>query len=291
MKKILIISTLIFSLILPLAACDSSDNDGGSSKTNKTKQSKELQELIDNTIQATITLDNGDEINLELYPDLAPETVENFIELADDGFYDGTIFHRVIEDFVIQGGGYDEDLNKLKTSTIDGEFTSNGFVNELSHERGVISMARVSNDPDSASSEFFIVVEDAAYLDGEYAAFGRVADDESMEVVDDISEVRTGTVESAGLNDVPITPVVIESITINSSASDKTSSKKSSSSKSASTPKTSSKENKSNDKDTDEDELDEIDYEEFEEYQRGEDETEFIGVNDSSKSKRQSETS
>ncbi|MBQ7573352.1 MAG: peptidylprolyl isomerase [Clostridia bacterium] len=179
--------------------------------------SEELKKLTQNTVDATITLSSGDEINLELYPDLAPDTVENFISLANEGFYDGTIFHRVIPGFVIQGGGYDEDLNSLKADTIIGEFTSNGFVNELPHERGVISMARISSDPDSATSQFFIMLEDTPALDGDYAAFGKVKDDMSLAVIDDIAMVRTGSVSSVGLEDVPVSPVVIRSITISSS--------------------------------------------------------------------------
>ena len=93
-------------------------------------------ELVKNTVNATIELEDGDEIMLELYPDLAPDTVENFVELAEDGFYDGTIFHRVIEDFMIQGGGYDENLKEQKTESIKGEFAKNGFENTLSHHRG-----------------------------------------------------------------------------------------------------------------------------------------------------------
>lgn len=124
---------------------------------------------------------------LELYPDLAPDTVENFVELAEDGFYDGTIFHRVIEDFMIQGGGYDENLKEQKTESIKGEFAKNGFENTLSHTRGVISMAR-AQDYDSATSQFFIVQKDATYLDGQYAAFGRVT--EGMDIVDEIASVK-----------------------------------------------------------------------------------------------------
>ena len=119
---------------------------------------------------------------LELYPDLAPDTVENFVELAEDGFYDGTIFHRVIEDFMIQGGGYDENLKEQKTESIKGEFAKNGFENTLSHTRGVISMAR-AQDYDSATSQFFIVQKDATYLDGQYAAFGRVTEGMDLSLI------------------------------------------------------------------------------------------------------------
>ncbi|MCD8391127.1 MAG: peptidylprolyl isomerase [Firmicutes bacterium] len=233
MKKIMYVVTAALAASMALSSCGVASDDASSksadatssSKINKSadatsspKISKELKELTQNTVEATIVLENGDEINLELYPDLAPDTVENFVELADEGFYDGTIFHRVIEGFMIQGGGYDEDLNSLKADTIDGEFTSNGFENDLSHTRGVISMAR-TQDPDSASSQFFIVQEDSTYLDGEYAAFGKVTDEESLEVVDDIASVKTGTVSSAGLEDVPVTPVVIKTVKIKTGSS------------------------------------------------------------------------
>ncbi len=214
MKKLLMALTVLLTLSLTLAGCDNSKNPSTDEPNNNT----DLETLLENTIDATITLDNGDMIELVLYPDLAPETVENFVYLANSGFYDGTIFHRVIDGFIIQGGGYDEDLNRLDADSIFGEFKSNGFNNELSHERGVISMARIANDPDSASSQFFIVVEDAKSLDGEYAAFGKVKDEESLKVIDDIASVRTGSVESAGLDDVPVTSVIIDSVMVNSSS-------------------------------------------------------------------------
>lgn len=213
MKKILAVFMALM-MSVSLVSCGNDTEVEENKPTPKPTQSAELKKLTKNTINATITLENGDEINLELYPDLAPQTVENFIELADDGFYDETIFHRVIEGFMIQGGGYDEDLKEVKADSIFGEFASNGFENELSHERGVISMARIANNPDSASSQFFIMHEDYPSLDGDYAAFGRVVDEESLMVVDDIATVRTGTVSSAGLNDVPVTPVVIKSIMV-----------------------------------------------------------------------------
>ena len=217
MKKISISLALILTMVMVLCGCDNSNKPTASPEPTKKPMSEELKKLTQNTVDATITLSSGDEINLELYPDLAPDTVENFISLANEGFYDGTIFHRVIPGFVIQGGGYDEDLNSLKADTIIGEFTSNGFVNELSHERGVISMARISSDPDSATSQFFIMLEDTPALDGDYAAFGKVKDDMSLSVIDDIAMVRTGSVSSVGLEDVPVSPVVIRSITISSS--------------------------------------------------------------------------
>ena len=131
----------------------------------------------------TITMENGDEIHLELYPDVAPNTVANFVHLAQDGFYDGTIFHRVIAGFMIQGGDPTGTGMGGPGYRIEGEFTSNGFKNDLKHERGVLSWARTS-DPDSAGSQFFIMVDDAPYLDGQYAAFGRLT--AGLDVVDQI---------------------------------------------------------------------------------------------------------
>ncbi len=215
MKKSISVISVILSLTMLLTSCKQADEKPAAPTPDP--------ELVKSTINATISLEDGDEIVLELYPDLAPETVENFVELAEDGFYDGTIFHRVIEDFMIQGGGYDENLKEQKTSSIKGEFADNGFENTLSHTRGVISMARTSQNMDSASSQFFIVQQDSPHLDGKYAAFGRVT--EGMEIVDDIASVKTGTVASSGMEDVPVSPIVIETITI---GSDTAGSKKSS---------------------------------------------------------------
>ncbi|MCQ2429166.1 MAG: peptidylprolyl isomerase [Clostridia bacterium] len=145
------------------------------------------------------------EITLELYPDKAPETVRNFVSLVKSGFYEGTIFHRVIKGFMIQGGGMTAAFSEKRAAAIRGEFIANGFMaNDLKHTRGVISMARTS-DPDSASSQFFIMHEDAPHLDAQYAGFGRVT--EGMEVVDKIAGVRTG--RYGWYSDVPRTPIVI----------------------------------------------------------------------------------
>lgn len=134
----------------------------------------------------TLVMESGAEIKIELYPDIAPNTVYNFISLVRSGFYDGTIFHRVIPGFIIQGGDPEGTGRGGPGYSIRGEFTANGFPNPLAHERGVISMARTVM-PDSAGSQFFIVVEDAPHLDGQYAAFGRVIS--GMEEVDRIASV------------------------------------------------------------------------------------------------------
>lgn len=154
----------------------------------------------------TITMDDGGVITLELYPNIAPETVNNFVSLINKGFYDGLSFHRIIPGFMIQGGDPLGNGTGGPGYSIKGEFKSNGFRNDLRHERGVISMARAM-DPNSAGSQFFIMHADAPHLDGSYAAFGKVID--GMGVVDSIASVRTNM-----FNDAPVTPVVIKSITV-----------------------------------------------------------------------------
>ena len=154
----------------------------------------------------TITMDDGGVITLELYPNIAPETVNNFVSLVNKGFYDGLSFHRIIPGFMIQGGDPLGNGTGGPDYSIKGEFKSNGFRNDLRHERGVISMARAM-DPNSAGSQFFIMHADAPHLDGSYAAFGKVFD--GMGVVDSIASVRTNM-----FNDAPVTPVVIKSITV-----------------------------------------------------------------------------
>ena len=136
----------------------------------------------------TIQMENGKEIKIELYPQIAPITVENFISLLKDGFYAGLTFHRVIPGFMIQGGCPDGTGMGGPGHTIKGEFLSNGVENTLRHTRGVLSMAR-ANNPDSAGSQFFIMHADAPHLDGQYAAFGKVV--EGMEAVDEIAAVPT----------------------------------------------------------------------------------------------------
>lgn len=136
----------------------------------------------------TFEMENGDVIKAELYPEIAPNTVNNFISLVSKGFYNGRIFHRVIRDFMIQGGCPDGTGMGGPGYSIKGEFSQNGFVNELKHTAGVLSMARAMN-PNSAGSQFFIMHKDSPHLDGAYAAFGKVID--GMDVVNKIAEVRT----------------------------------------------------------------------------------------------------
>ncbi len=153
----------------------------------------------------TIEMENGKKIKIELYPDIAPITCENFEKLVRSGFYDGLTFHRVISGFMIQGGCPKGTGTGGPGWNIKGEFSSNGVKNDLKHTRGVISMAR-SMMPDSAGSQFFIMHEDAPYLDGNYAAFGKVT--EGIEVVDEIAETATDR------NDKPVTPQIMKKVTI-----------------------------------------------------------------------------
>lgn len=150
-----------------------------------------------------IEMENGKVIKAELYPEVAPITVENFSKLIDENFFDGLVFHRVIEGFMIQGGGFDAVGNHKEAESIKGEFDSNGVKNELKHTRGVLSMARTMF-PNSASSQFFIMHRDAPHLDGQYAGFGKVT--EGIEVVDEIAVCDTD------YNDQPIVPQVIKTI-------------------------------------------------------------------------------
>lgn len=189
MKKIICIILVAVMMLPCLISCDSTDS-------------------LPNTV--VIDVKDYGKITVELYPDVAPETVRNFKKLVNEGFYDGLIFHRVIEDFMIQGGCPNGDGTGGQTDekgnrvNIKGEFSANNFKNTLNHTRGVISMAR-SNDPNSASSQFFICQTSAAHLNGKYAAFGKVTS--GIEVVDAIAAVETNA------NDKPLTDVVITSIT------------------------------------------------------------------------------
>ncbi|MBQ1236285.1 MAG: peptidylprolyl isomerase [Oscillospiraceae bacterium] len=153
----------------------------------------------------TFEMENGGVMKAELYPEIAPNTVNNFISLVSKGFYDGLIFHRVIPGFMIQGGDPMGNGMGGPDYSIRGEFKSNGFNNTLLHSRGVLSMAR-SMMPNSAGSQFFVMHEDAPHLDGQYAAFGKVI--EGIEVVDQICDVRTD------YNDKPRIPQVMKKVTV-----------------------------------------------------------------------------
>lgn len=154
----------------------------------------------------TMNVKNFGTIEIELYPDVAPNTVNNFIELVNKHFYDGVIFHRIIKGFMIQGGDPQGIGIGGPGYSIKGEFLANGVVNNLKHTKGVISMARAQH-PNSAGSQFFIMHEDAPHLDGQYAAFGKVIS--GLDVVDAIASVTTN------YNDKPLEDVVMESVTVN----------------------------------------------------------------------------
>jgi peptidyl-prolyl cis-trans isomerase B (cyclophilin B) len=152
-----------------------------------------------------IEMENGDRMTGELYPEIAPATVQNFIDLAQKGFYDGLIFHRVIPGFMIQGGCPEGRGTGGPGYSIKGEFSGNGFQNDLKHTRGVLSMARSMN-PDSAGSQFFLMVADSPHLDGQYAAFGKIT--EGMETADRIVSAKRD------MSDKPREPQVIKTITV-----------------------------------------------------------------------------
>ena len=153
----------------------------------------------------TIQMKDGGVMKAELYPDIAPASVKNFIDLASKGFYNGLIFHRVIPGFMIQGGDPEGTGMGGPGYTIKGEFAANGFRNDLKHTRGVLSMARAM-DPNSAGSQFFIMHEDSPHLDGQYAAFGKLI--EGIEVVDKIASVKTD------YSDRPLEPQQIDFMTV-----------------------------------------------------------------------------
>ncbi len=191
MKKTKILLTMV--LVVLLTACSTKGNDDGEA----------FVPSGDHPV-VTMTMQSGDVVEMELYPEVAPNTVNSFISLIEDNYYNGLIFHRVIPGFMIQGGDPTGTGTGGPGYTIPGEFSSNKHENNLKHTRGVLSMAR-SGHPDSAGSQFFIMVEDAPHLDGEYASFGKVISGE--EVLDKIVMTETKA-------DKPIDPQVIESMTV-----------------------------------------------------------------------------
>ena len=213
MKKITVwLLTLAFAATM-LAGCGSKTDTTDTTETTEaasaadetsdgaadTADTSEDGELLTGLHHVTIDVQDYGTISLELDADTAPISVTNFINLANEGFYDGLTFHRIISGFMIQGGDPNGNGTGGSEKTIKGEFSANGVENDISHVRGVISMAR-ANDPDSGSSQFFIVHEDSTFLDGQYAAFGHVTD--GMDVVDAICEAvpvqdNNGTVAAA----------------------------------------------------------------------------------------------
>ena len=181
MKKLSVL--LILGILLVGCSSKPKEEPVSPPETKKETETKTNYSKETNPV-ATITMTNGDVITAELYPEVAPNTVNNFISLANSGFYDGVIFHRVIPGFMIQGGDPDGTGMGGPGYGIKGEFANNGFPNDLKHNRGVLSMAR-AQDPNSAGSQFFIMHKDSPHLDKDYAAFGMVTS--GLEVVDKIA--------------------------------------------------------------------------------------------------------
>lgn len=210
-RYFLIILAIAFLTLITMA-CESQndeqateeDSDENQTTTDENGLKNENQSKEENPL-VTITMENNEKIVIELYPDVAPNTVNNFISLVEDGFYDGLIFHRAIPNFMIQGGDPDGNGTGGPGYGIKGEFSSNNFKNDLKHARGVISMAR-SESPDSAGSQFFIMQSDSPHLDEDYAGFGEVI--EGMDLVDNIVAVE------ADDNDKPIEDQVMKKVEV-----------------------------------------------------------------------------
>ena len=202
---------LMFFSIFLLVGCGSTKEAEETSSIEDSslqeeKTSTNYSENIEENPIVTIIMENEKEITIELYPEVAPNTVSNFIDLTEKGFYNGLLFHRVIPNFMIQGGDPVGNGTGGPGYSIEGEFSENGFKNELKHERGVISMAR-SQSPDSAGSQFFIMVDESPQLDNQYAAFGKVID--GMDVVDSIVSVDRDEKDKP-LNDQKIKEIVVD---------------------------------------------------------------------------------
>ena len=202
MKKLVIIGIFAVAMVLTLASC-------GKKEKEKVKENTISEAEISGKHNAVITVKDLGDIEVELDADAAPVTVENFINLANEGFYDGLTFHRIIDGFMIQGGDPKGDGTGGSGKNIVGEFKNNGIDNPIKHTRGTLSMAR-SRDNNSASSQFFIMHQDAPHLDGDYAAFGHVT--KGMDIVDKICK-DTEVVDNNGTV-MPEKQPVIEKITI-----------------------------------------------------------------------------
>jgi len=220
-KRWMPIMFVMMGLLLVLTACGQNDKgtDNGSNGSvapeAEPPKGTEVKENVPDPNAShpivTIEMDSGKTIKLELYPEVAPNTVNNFISLVKKGFYDGTGFHRVIPGFMIQGGDPDGKGTGGPGYAIAGEFTSNGFQNDLKHTKGVLSMAR-AQDPNSAGSQFFIMVADAPSLDGEYASFGKVI--EGMETAEEIVNLERDQM------DMPLEIPVMKKVTVDTLGKD-----------------------------------------------------------------------
>ena len=212
MKKIkkIMISALAIVMSVAMVGCGNSNvkTENNNSSDNSTTQ----VERPENLPIATIKVKDFGTIEAELYPDKAPNTVNNFIELANSGFYDGLTFHRVVEGFMNQGGDPKGDGTGGPGYSIKGEFSGNGYeANDLKHTTGVLSMARAQN-PDSAGSQFFIMAADAPSLDGQYAAFGKVIN--GLDVVEAINKAEVEKNKATGEKSTPVNTIVIEEIRV-----------------------------------------------------------------------------
>lgn len=207
----LILSAITLVFIISLSGCGKSANNASDTQKNTTNSNQSSttaaykSKYTGKKPIVTIEMEDGAKINVELYPDIAPKTVDNFVSLVQKGFYNGLTFHRVIPDFMIQGGDPEGTGVGGPGYTIPGEFSSNGFNNTLKHTRGVISMAR-TDKPDTAGSQFFIMVKDTPQLDGDYAAFGKVT--KGMEEVDKIVSVKRDA------QDKPLSPQKMKKVTV-----------------------------------------------------------------------------
>ena len=205
LKNVIGLIFLMTALIVG-AGCNQVDNNKDQANNSSESTEKVQVEAIQTTPIVTMIVKDYGTVTLEIYPDMAPNTVNNFITLANDGFYDGLTFHRIIKDFMIQGGDPDGIGTGGPGYSIAGEFSNNGYTaNTLLHTKGVISMAR-SMAPDSAGSQFFIMTADTPSLDGNYAAFGKVTS--GLDIIEEIGNVETDS------SDKPIEDVVIESIQV-----------------------------------------------------------------------------
>ncbi len=197
---LLMITVFLVTALMTACGTTTTEENGQSAPQQNTQAMD-----IDKNPVVTIVMENNDTIQIELYPTIAPNTVNNFLSLIKQGYYNGVIFHRVIPGFMVQGGDPEGTGIGGPGYSIHGEFSKNGFDNPIKHERGVISMAR-TKDPNSAGSQFFIMVQEASHLDGEYAAFGKVI--EGMEAVDNIVLVKTGA------QDKPVEDQVMKEVTV-----------------------------------------------------------------------------
>lgn len=210
-KYLNLITVVVIMSSLVLVGCGNKNTQSQGDSTSVTDESSDSKAGNESLPVVTITVENYGVIQAELYPEIAQNTVNNFISLVKKGFYDNLTFHRIIKGFMIQGGDPKGDGTGGPGYSIEGEFTSNGFANSLKHTKGVLSMAR-TQDPNSAGSQFFIMTGDAPNLDGQYAAFGKVTS--GLDVLEKIQSVKTNS------NDAPIDKVVIKSITVDTKGVD-----------------------------------------------------------------------